>query len=379
MYIKRPINKPRWFGLTGLGGVTPELPPAPNGERIIYGCGLEGTSINFNPDEHGEGVYIVSPAMSNTFRLYGSVDIYRPYEIYGMGHPEFYGGTRGVYIRDYYVSNALVPHDEREETHIRGRFIAEDTLKMITDVPKFGARRKLKEGQYLICPQCVMWNYAYTPINLGSGEPNSNQFSSSPNYPYYTDFWRAYDGDNKYLKVELDNKYFLGHTVNIENYEVIGDIPTDYMIGAIFNIRPLQYVSKKGLVFLNSQRFLNYDLTDYAGFGYYWHPKNIIVPSRNPRSVNTTNFYLTLNFPNRSQVGDTEVTILATTNNDGTLTGVYKLVKGDRPISLEEAKPFIEGGTIVERLRTGYVNNDGSVGTGTPIGYYAMLCFGGGS
>ena len=377
MYIKRPINKPRWFGLTGSGGGDiPEPPPAPapNGERIIYGCGLEGTSIDFNPDDHGEGVYIVYPSMSSTPRLYGNVSAYWVYEVYGGSNPVRYGGTRGIYFRDFYVSDALLPPDEREETHIRGRFFAEDTLKMVTDVPKIGARRKLKEGQYLICPQCVMWNHAFTPINLDSGEPNSRQFSSSPTYPYLSIRKRRYDGDNKYLKVELDGQFVLGHTVNIENYEVIGDIPTDYMIGVIFNIRPLQYVSKKGLEFVNPQRFLNYDLTVYAVND--WHPKNIIVPTWKPGGSNISSFGLRLNFPQRNMVGERKVTILATANKNGTLTGVYKLVKGVRPISLEEAKPFIEGGTIVET--TGYLNTDGSVRTGIPIGYYATLCFGGG-
>lgn len=379
MYIKRPINKPRWFGLTGSGGegggVTPEPPPAPNGERIIYGCGLEGTSIDFRPDWYGEGVYIVSPGMSYINKLYGTVSFYDT--------SQRYGGTRGVFISEYYISSEFFPPDEREETHIYGRFIAEDTLKMLTDVPRIGARRKLKKGQYLICPQCVLWTSGYIPINLDSEEPNPKVFSALD--PYSGIVSREYDGDDKYIKLVLDSKFNVWGGGFIEDYELLGDKPTGYVEGAIFNIRPLQYISEKGLVYVNPKNFLNYDLNTYnvetIDGNYKWNPKVCICMNRiftdyYPEYPHIA-FNLELNFPDRTKVGDTKVTLEPVLDkNSNAFTGVYKLVKGDEPISLEEAKPFIEGGSIV--FKTNYPSNyDGSFGYGYSQGCYATLCFGG--
>lgn len=338
MIIRRPVNKPRWFGLSGIGGG--DTPPPSQDIPIITGAGFGpsypgGVSdTDFDPSSLGEGVYYIHP--STKFK----VGQYNPEAVELMNFKRPIVRLTGQ--RLYYPEKI-------------GYAFGETPVEWVSPVPIIGGSKKLSKNQYYVSfavTTCIPHSslqydaYSNSVVSLGPNFPEeiSPDLAFRKGAPQF-DYRDPLPNDFLYrIKVREDSDLVEAYT----------DIKSAHLY--------MDEFVKKNLF----PTFEANNLLQYANFNLDFnmeHNNNLVVsavsPVGGPSTMFLRHFVPKIQFYNGFSVEF--VKNVNVNHGQGYVTftsSVSRIMYNNRPATIHEVKNMLKGG-----------NND--------LCYWATVIFGG--
>jgi len=332
MIIRRPVNKPRWFGLTGLGeGSTPVIPPElqPDGDKVVTGYSYDGEEVRLR--DLGPGVYL----MSSVSQVITEGDWAASYTNYQTNRAVFM-------IQDQ--RNGLNGKDYKGITFPAAPFTSMGKVFLSTP----GGTNKLSKNQYFVCPIAVFGvPSVITGGDLVQGFAGSNGMRWS-GYRYAWDFiGQRYTGMPWYA-ITITGNFIPGYSDNADKLVTAGaNDPSIPMIRDL--IREVLFPVYEGGVYLGKYVNMNlsepYDVKGPTAFPYFGYETvsfgGIGIRWDGAKIFEDLGFTL-------EQVYLGEQPNAWYPDAGGPTTGYYcyRVMKGERPATFEETKPLRYGGVF---------------------------------
>ena len=347
MLVKRPINKPRWFGLTCVcgGSIVPVDPNTkPDGDKVVTGAGFQGSALEgFNPQVLDDGVYLMS-CRNDDWK-----DRVTPDNTLGRAYLSDIGGTN--------TSNTAVLLRNRLEVNTNkvSCFHYSPNILFTGEPLVLGGGLQPKSKQYFLCPvvrlhQKIETYKDFTPMTYGFNTVYSTQ-------PFY-DGWYSITTEEpvtnpSYItnnRIASYNKIDLGNSLTMKNLR-----------GALFSILDKD--------FNDLTPYVNVNLTD---LGYEINYNDTSFPNMVVSSASTQVMGVSWNLPGTTMNYDTheynEYSLQNVWMSDDGAYSIGKLMHYEVPATYEESLPFRCGGVV----RGQYY-----LGSNQRAGLYGVLIFGG--
>ena len=337
MIIRRPVNKPRWFGLSGIGGG--DTPPSQD-IPIITGAGFGpsypgGVSdTDFDPSSLGEGVYYISP--STKFKE-------------GHYNPE------ATELMDFRRPIVRLTAQRIYEPRKTGYAFGETPAEWVSPVPIIGGSKKLSKNQYyvsLAVTTCIPHS------SLGYNEYENSVVALGPNFPE-----------------EISPNLALSKGAPLFDYR--DTLPDDFLyrirvredsslVEAYTNIKSAHSYMDE---FVRKNLFPTFeanDLLHYANFNldFNMEHSSLVVSGESPVAGPSTMYrrYFVPKIEFRNGFSLEHVKYVNVNHGQGyetSLSSAYRIMYDNRPATIHEVKNMLKGGN-------------------TDMCYWAIVIFGGG-
>lgn len=362
MIIRQPVNKPRWFGLTGLGeGTTPVIPPElqPDGDKVVSGYSYDSEEVRLR--DLGPGVYLMGSVsqviMEGTWAYYAN-----------------YQTNRAVFmIQDQ--RNSSEGKDYNGITFPAAPFTSMGKVFL----PTPGGTNKPSKNQYFVCPIAVFGvPSVITGGDLVQGFTGSNGMWWN-GYRVAWDFTgQRYTGVPWYAITTTGN-LIPGSDITPNAGKLVTAGVNDPSIPMIRDlIREVLFPVYEDGVYLGKYVNINlsepYDVNGPTAFPYF--ANQTVSFGRVGTFWDSDKILEDLGFTLQSvYLGEQPNAWYNPNTNYGTPTTnyyCYRVMNGERPATFEETKPLRYGGVF---RRTKYYDSPNFLPSYT--GLWGTLIFGG--